>query len=416
MRRLGLKIWSTDIENSAEAERLVKDAVYDYVELFSVPGSFSEVKDRWSSRKIQYVIHAPHSLAGLNFARPEQQKKNSRLAAEALRFADYLFAEVIIFHPGLDGPIEESIRQMSLVRDNRLHVENVPMMGLSGERCNGSTPSEIAQILKAVECKFCLDFGHSIAAANMRNANWLEQLEMFRRLDPSMYHLTDGWRDGIVDTHIRYGFGDYPLRQLLRFVPDGAAVTNEAARAVKVGLHEAQIDAAMFRTLEDAPSDYGIEMHRATEKDADEIYNLSNDPTVRRSSFNTAVIGYDEHLSWYNSKISDSKCFFLIFRFRGELVGQLRLERNEPLSVDVSISVTRAFRGAGYGKQMIEMGLGYIQRLMRVKRAVAYIKPSNAASQRFFGAVGFKVTPDMDSTCQSSRVCMMRELDDGAVV
>ena len=68
MRRLGLKIWSTNIEISEEAEQLVKDAVYDYVELFYVPDSFADVRDHWNSRKIQSVVHAPHYLTGLNFA------------------------------------------------------------------------------------------------------------------------------------------------------------------------------------------------------------------------------------------------------------------------------------------------------------------------------------------------------------
>jgi len=415
MRRLGLKIWSTNVENSEEAEQLVKDSVYDYVEIFYVPDSFADVRDHWSSRKIHYVVHAPHYLTGLNFARPEQLKKNSQLAAQALEFADYLGAEVVIFHPGLDGPIEESVRQMSLIQDPRLHVENVPMMGLNGERCNGSTPSEIEQIMKSVGCKFCLDLGHSIASANIQDVNWLEQLKVFRRLEPSIYHLTDGWRDEIVDTHIRYGFGNFPLRQLLRFVPDGAAVTNEAARSIKTSLHEAKVDAAMFRTLEDVPSDCGLEMHRATERDVDEVYALSNDPTVRQSSFKTDVIRYKEHLIWYNSKISDANCIFLVFRFRGKFVGQLRLERSKPLSVNVSISVNRAFRGAGYGKQMIEMGLNYVKRLIPVRKVTANIKPSNLASQRFFVAVGFEVTKNTDLTCKQSRVCMVRELGGGAV-
>lgn len=250
MRRLGLKLWSTDLASASEARSLIDSGTYNYIELFSVPGSLESTLDSWRSPGTEFVIHAPHSLKGLNFASRDSEQRNTTLAEEAFAFADALDAASVIFHPGINGPVEETIRQMLLLRDPRTVVENKPMRGLQGEACVGWSQDQIAEIVRAVGCGFCLDFGHAVCAANAAQTDPLEVLKGFLRLRPLLYHLTDGLLDGCVDAHVRYGRGNYPLRSFISMVPEGARLTNEGARSAGAGLEEARDDAVFFRALE----------------------------------------------------------------------------------------------------------------------------------------------------------------------
>ena len=108
MNQIGLKLFSTNRQYIKYAVELCNKKVYQYIELYTVPGSYGEYKDEWKNLSIPYVIHAPHTAHGLNLAKSENEKRNMELADEAKRYADYLEADIIIYHPGNDGHIEEA--------------------------------------------------------------------------------------------------------------------------------------------------------------------------------------------------------------------------------------------------------------------------------------------------------------------
>ena len=120
MNQLGLKLFSTNRQYIKNAVELYNKKVYQYIELYTVPCSYDEYKDEWESLNIPYVIHAPHTAHGLNLAKSENQKTNMKLADEAKRYADYLKADIVIYHPGNDGPIEEAVSQLRKINDNLL--------------------------------------------------------------------------------------------------------------------------------------------------------------------------------------------------------------------------------------------------------------------------------------------------------
>ena len=45
-----------------------------------------------------------------------------------------------------------------------------------------------------------------------------------------MYHLTHGDYESEYDTHLHYGKGTFPLKILLKMIPDKSKITNEAKR------------------------------------------------------------------------------------------------------------------------------------------------------------------------------------------
>lgn len=228
--RLGLKAWSTNLSIIPAARELYDRGDLDYVEVFCVPGSAAETAGPWAASKLPCIVHAPHSMSGLNFSLPEMETQNADLARESLRFADVLKSDMVIFHPGTQGRIEETVRQMLALRDPRMIVENKPYRGLDGSTCVGSRPEEIRMLIDALSLGFCLDFGHAIAASNSHGVPPLEYVARFMALGPVLFHLTDGEVKSDLDHHASYGQGSFPIRELLALIPDGSMVTDEAKR------------------------------------------------------------------------------------------------------------------------------------------------------------------------------------------
>ena len=133
MCKLGLKIWSINLSYINDAMRLYEQGFCQYIELFAVPGTYNDVAQKWANLKIPCVIHAPHFKQGLNFAQKKSFDLNKKLAAEALLFADRLNSEFVIFHPGADGDIHQTLEQIKKIFDNRMVIENKPYFSLDGK-------------------------------------------------------------------------------------------------------------------------------------------------------------------------------------------------------------------------------------------------------------------------------------------
>ena len=160
MYKIGLKLWSTNRNYVKEAIQLYKDNLYDYIELFSVPGSYEKYINMWKKLSVPYVIHAPHTMCGLNLAKKNSWPDNWPLIKEALKFADALNSKIIIFHPGISGEVEEAVFQLNRINDSRIVIENKPYYTLDKANiCNGHSPQDIKFILENTKVGFCFDIG-----------------------------------------------------------------------------------------------------------------------------------------------------------------------------------------------------------------------------------------------------------------
>jgi len=240
--QFGLKLGSTDINYTEDIHLFFKEGYFQYIELFAAPDSFNDTIEYWKQFPIPIIIHAPHSFAGMNISLPEERENNKKKLKETFRFADALKSETIIFHSGVNGKIEETINQLKPFVDSRCLIENKPMKGLNEERCIGATPEEIKHISNELQMGFCLDFGHAICVANSINREPFEFIKEFLELKPRMYHLTDGNYTGEYDSHLHYGKGTFPIKELLKMVPDGAKVTNEAKHDSEINLEDFKND------------------------------------------------------------------------------------------------------------------------------------------------------------------------------
>jgi len=248
----GLKAWSTNLGIIDTAEKLYDEGDLDYIELFAVPDSFQACANAWKGKRIPFIIHAPHSMSGLNFSKPEMEVANIELAEQSFRWADLIHADTVIFHPGTGGTLQETIRQASKLRDSRMIIENKPRDGLDGSICVGSNPEELEMLTGTLGVGFCLDFGHAIEAANSYGEEPIGFVKQFLDLKPLMFHMTDGDYSGKMDRHDAYGKGDFPLDTLLSMVPSGFRLTDEAKRKYPESLDEYLADRNFVRGILEA--------------------------------------------------------------------------------------------------------------------------------------------------------------------
>lgn len=223
---------SKDIQYTDEILQYYEQGIFQYIELFTLTGTFDDTIPYWKQFNIPFGIHAPHSAAGLNLANSAARSANKDKITEAIKFADELKAKYIIFHSGVNGMPGEVVQQLSPFADERFLIENKPIRGLDGSTCVGSIYSDLKLIIDGIGkgTGFCLDFGHAICAARTLKKEPIDFINELIKLKPRVYHLTDGDYSSELDSHLHYGAGSFPLKNLLALVPNGGMVTNEAKR------------------------------------------------------------------------------------------------------------------------------------------------------------------------------------------
>jgi UDP-2,4-diacetamido-2,4,6-trideoxy-beta-L-altropyranose hydrolase len=133
-------------------------------------------------------------------------------------------------------------------------------------------------------------------------------------------------------------------------------------------------------------------LRRVREDDCRLIWEWANDPGVRVVSFSPEPIPWEKHVQWFESKLGDPYCLFLI-ALNGEdaPVGQIRFDvGQETQEAVVSVSVDQKYRGKGYGSTLIRMASRRLFDLFETKVIHAYIKPENIASIQAFARAGYK--------------------------
>jgi endonuclease IV len=236
---LGLKLWSTNDFYISDAAKLYKKGLYKYIELSVVPNSFNNYISDWKKLAIPFVIHAPHFMNGMNLADKNHWEKNNTLSSEAICYADELQADIIIFHPGVNGDIKETARQIKRINDNRIVIENKPYHALDNLGvCAGYSPDMIEFIKRTCRAGFCLDIGHAIYAANALKIDPLSYIKDFMALEPKIYHLSDGPHNETFDQHMHLGKGSFDLKKIVNEINTNMPITLETPKEQRTGLRD----------------------------------------------------------------------------------------------------------------------------------------------------------------------------------
>lgn len=120
-------------------------------------------------------------------------------------------------------------------------------------------------------------------------------------------------------------------------------------------------------------------------------FDWVNDSEVRKNSFSSDIITWENHKRWFQEKIVKPQNRFYIFQNEvSQSIGQVRIERelDENIAV-ISLSIGSKFRGLGFASTMLKMGLNsYVKEFPPID-IDAYIKVENKSSQIIFEKAGF---------------------------
>lgn len=218
--KIGLKLWSVNTDfYYEEAQKLYNQGYFDYIELYAVPNSLETVS-KWERLDIPFILHAPHFMHEVNLADPDKFEYNRKIYGQVEIFRKALNAEYTIVHAGMNGRIEETVRQLKLISPKNFLIENKPAHPpyFESRICRGHSAEEISHVINETNCQFCLDISHAFCTANHLNIPPYEFLENFNQLSPVMYHLSDGDIASPHDQHLNIGMGNYDFKKIFSII------------------------------------------------------------------------------------------------------------------------------------------------------------------------------------------------------
>ena len=239
MFNLGLKLWSINENYIEEAKNLYSSGIYSYIELYVLPDSINYL-DKWAKLKIPFNIHAPHYRHNVNLAKAEYENFNRKCFEEVKLFAEELNANHIVVHGGMDGNIDEVIRQLNIVKTPNMLIENKPYRVLpdSPPFCRGASIEEIKKICQNTNLGFCLDIGHALCYANSIKIDPYKYLEAFNKLKPRCYHLSDGDIHSEIDMHLNFGNGNYDFAKIFDIIKKNRPIAIETKKQSEKNLND----------------------------------------------------------------------------------------------------------------------------------------------------------------------------------
>lgn len=131
-------------------------------------------------------------------------------------------------------------------------------------------------------------------------------------------------------------------------------------------------------------------LRAAEERDMELLFLWANESEVRRNSFSTKEILYEEHQKWFSDFLKREDCRQYIYMQDDDAVGQIRITKyGEEAEIGYSIRADK--RGFGHGKKILQLVCEKVsQDLPEIKKLTAKVKPNNEVSQRAFIKTGFE--------------------------
>ncbi len=394
MHKIGLKLWSTNLQYIQDAVKLYDKGYYEYIELYVEPNTYAHVGSEWKKLNIPFIIHAPHFSHNMCLSRKTYYSNNIKLIEETKKFADLLNCEIIILHPGIDGDIEETLRQLSIINDSRICVENKPYYLLNAGKGTIHSPEQMKYTIENAKVGFCYDIGHGMCSSNARKKDFIQEMDEYLELSPQMFHLTDGDINGIYDQHLHLTDGNFDFKKIVQKIPLKSKITLETYKNHKTHLNDFKKDCAYFSALF---SNNEVAFKLADFRHIKEVYEYANDSVARKYSFSTTAIIFKEHQKWFAKRITSKKCFFLILKDKQfNSMGYIRLDERKKNIWEISISLSNKYRNKKIGFKAIRYVSCLFTNLFKQRSIIARIKKENNISIKCFCNANYKILKKTD--------------------
>jgi RimJ/RimL family protein N-acetyltransferase len=133
-----------------------------------------------------------------------------------------------------------------------------------------------------------------------------------------------------------------------------------------------------------------LKLREATKNDVDLTFQWASDKNIRKYSFQQEAITQEMHHAWYNSKINDPDCLYLLMEKDKEVIGSIRYEINKENEALISYLIDHKYHGHGYGNAILSLSLGVVtEKHPTLKQLVGFVLPENIASRKIFERQGY---------------------------
>jgi len=217
MIKYGIKLWSINRRRFFEqAVKLYKQGEIDFVELYIHP-AMTELKELKMFKNVRLTLHATHYEHGFDLA--ALNAENINLYKKIIAIADYLTAEKIVVHAGVDINSSNFKANFKRIYDLRLLIENLPKISLDDKEFFGYSFKRLKWIKRNVFPNFCFDFDHAVKAAFSQRLDYkIFITDLIKELKPSYFHLCDGLSNCEKDEHLNLGEGNFDLKWIKKLL------------------------------------------------------------------------------------------------------------------------------------------------------------------------------------------------------
>lgn len=134
----------------------------------------------------------------------------------------------------------------------------------------------------------------------------------------------------------------------------------------------------------------GLRIRALEDDDINDLFKWRNHPEVRKKSFNTLILSWNEHERWFKVKKEDPNTKIYLACRNEQKIGSIRFEdRGE--AIKVSVMLNPDFLGKGLGSEVIKLGTErFIEEENSDKPIHAEIKKDNIASFKAFQKAGYR--------------------------
>lgn len=131
-------------------------------------------------------------------------------------------------------------------------------------------------------------------------------------------------------------------------------------------------------------------LREANLSDKDILFQWANEPMVRRNSFSTQEITYEEHEKWFQYQLERKDGRQYIYMYGECPVGQVRVTLEQDVA-EIGYSICAEQRRKGYGRNILQLILQQIKcDFPEIKKVCGRVKSENLASQKAFLSAGYQ--------------------------
>ena len=139
-----------------------------------------------------------------------------------------------------------------------------------------------------------------------------------------------------------------------------------------------------------------LSLRFAVEEDAPLLFGWRNRPDIISLGLSGRAVCWDEHVLWFSETLGGKERKLFIVEFDSHPIGQVRFDRLDHYSAEVSIYLLPEYTGRGWGRWVLDEGCRHIANDRWVDEVRARIRSDNPASLRAFRKAGFSTMAGLD--------------------